>query len=194
MAARPRHQAGRAQQVKPPAAFHLRPQVLHAAPSHRERILPSQGLPTRLYPIRPARPQLPRLGMPRGCYRVVDLMSLDPRCLIPGFDGAVFSQAWRDALWAKFFTAAPPRQRRSVERYSIVKRARDSSPGATGSTRRRPANGGRAARSSICEPVRRSRDPRSCRSTKKPSWSPSVGTRCCRWMTVCTRCSRPSRT
>ncbi len=47
-------------------------------------------------------------------------------CLIPGFDGAVFSQAWRDALWARFFTAAPPRQRRSVgsvERYSIVKRA-----------------------------------------------------------------------
>lgn len=29
----------------------------------------------------------------------------------------------RDALWARFFTAAPPRQRRSVERYSIVKRA-----------------------------------------------------------------------
>jgi hypothetical protein len=29
---------------------------------------------------------------------------------------------------------------------------------------------------------------------EEPSWSPSVGTRCCRWMTVCTRCSRPSRT
>ena len=27
------------------------------------------------------------------------------------------------ALWAKFYTAAPPRQRRSVERYKIVKRA-----------------------------------------------------------------------
>jgi putative transposase len=45
------------------------------------------------------------------------------RCLIPGFDGAVFSLAWKEALWARFFTAAPPRQRRSVERYSIVKRA-----------------------------------------------------------------------
>ena len=44
-------------------------------------------------------------------------------CLIPGFDGAVFSPEWRDALWARFFTAAPQRQRRSVERYNIVKRA-----------------------------------------------------------------------
>jgi hypothetical protein len=45
------------------------------------------------------------------------------RCLIPGFDGAVFSLAGRDTLWAKFFTAAPQRLRQSVERYSIVKRA-----------------------------------------------------------------------
>ena len=45
------------------------------------------------------------------------------RCLIPDFDGALFSSAWRDALWAKFFMAAPRRQRRSVERYNIVKRA-----------------------------------------------------------------------
>ena len=30
-------------------------------------------------------------------------------CLIPGFDGALFSPAWRDALWVRFFTAAPPR-------------------------------------------------------------------------------------
>ena len=45
------------------------------------------------------------------------------RCLIPGFDGAVFSTEWKEALWARFFTAAPRRQRRSVERYNIVKRA-----------------------------------------------------------------------
>jgi hypothetical protein len=43
--------------------------------------------------------------------------------LIPDFDGALFSLEWKDALWARFFTAAPRRQRRSVERYSIVKRA-----------------------------------------------------------------------
>ena len=45
------------------------------------------------------------------------------RCLIPSFDGAILSNEWRDALWAKFYTGAPPRQRQSVERYSIVKRA-----------------------------------------------------------------------
>jgi len=37
--------------------------------------------------------------------------------LIPGFDGALFSQEWRDALWARFYMAAPRRQRRSVERF-----------------------------------------------------------------------------
>jgi hypothetical protein len=45
------------------------------------------------------------------------------RCLVPGFDGAVFSREWKEALWARFYTAAPGRQRQSVERYSIVKRA-----------------------------------------------------------------------
>ncbi|WP_292531085.1 hypothetical protein [Methylocystis sp.] len=45
------------------------------------------------------------------------------RCLIPWFDGAIFSSDWKDALWAKFSTGAPARQRRCVERYSIVKRA-----------------------------------------------------------------------
>jgi hypothetical protein len=43
--------------------------------------------------------------------------------LIPGFDGAVFSHERKDALWVRFTTAAPRRQRQSVERYSIVKRA-----------------------------------------------------------------------
>ncbi len=45
-----------------------------------------------------------------------------PRYLIPGFDGASFSLEWKGALWARFCTGAPPRQRRSVERYDIVKR------------------------------------------------------------------------
>src|SRR3954462_10901867 len=44
-------------------------------------------------------------------------------CLIPWFDGAVLSHEWKDALWARFCTGAPKRRRRSVERYSIVKRA-----------------------------------------------------------------------
>jgi DNA invertase Pin-like site-specific DNA recombinase len=47
----------------------------------------------------------------------------EARCLIPGFDGAPLSPDSKDALWDRFFTAAPQRQRRSVERYSIVKRA-----------------------------------------------------------------------
>src|ERR1700722_8102960 len=46
-----------------------------------------------------------------------------PRCLVPSFDGAFLSRDSKDALWAKFYTGAPRRQRRSVERYSIVKRA-----------------------------------------------------------------------
>jgi hypothetical protein len=46
-----------------------------------------------------------------------------PRCLIPGFDGASLSSDSKDALWDRFFMGAPRRQRRSVERYSIVKRA-----------------------------------------------------------------------
>jgi hypothetical protein len=45
---------------------------------------------------------------------------LRPRCLIPAFDGAIFSQERKDAVWARFFTAAPRQQRRSVERYNIV--------------------------------------------------------------------------
>jgi hypothetical protein len=53
-------------------------------------------------------------------HRAVHLLT---RCLIPGFDGAIFSVEWRDALWAEFYAEAPRRQGRSVERYSIVKRA-----------------------------------------------------------------------
>ena len=34
--------------------------------------------------------------------------------MIPDFDGALLSPAWRDALWDRFCTAAPQRQRQSV--------------------------------------------------------------------------------
>jgi hypothetical protein len=40
----------------------------------------------------------------------------------PAFDGASFMQEWQDALWDRFCMGAPARQRRSVERYNIVKR------------------------------------------------------------------------
>ncbi len=35
-------------------------------------------------------------------------------CLVPNFNGALFSREWKDALWAKFYMGAPRRQRRSV--------------------------------------------------------------------------------
>jgi hypothetical protein len=46
-----------------------------------------------------------------------------PRCSSPGFDGAVFSREWKDALLTKFSTGAPRQHWRSVERYSIAKQA-----------------------------------------------------------------------
>ena len=44
-------------------------------------------------------------------------------CLVPDFDGASSSHDSKEALWDKFYTAAPPRGRQSVEQYKIVKRA-----------------------------------------------------------------------
>src|SRR3954468_2605781 len=55
--------------------------------------------------------------------RANTFMGPDPRCLVPHFDGAFLWHESKDALWARFFTGAPRRLRRSVERYSIVKRA-----------------------------------------------------------------------
>jgi len=34
-------------------------------------------------------------------------MSPDPSCLVPRFDGVTFSLEWKEALWDKFYTAAP---------------------------------------------------------------------------------------
>ncbi len=47
----------------------------------------------------------------------------EPSCLAPGLDGAYFSEVQKEALWDRFFMGAPARQRQSVERYNIVKRA-----------------------------------------------------------------------
>src|SRR4051812_24051167 len=41
------------------------------------------------------------------------------RCLIPGSDGAVFSQVWKDALWARFSTAAPQRMNRTIKEATV---------------------------------------------------------------------------
>src|SRR6056297_4355242 len=40
------------------------------------------------------------------------------RCLIPWFDGAILSQEWKEALWAKFVTGAPRPRTLSEQRYS----------------------------------------------------------------------------
>ena len=57
----------------------------------------------------------------------------NPRCLILVFDGALFSLEWKQARWARFCMGAPPRQRRSVERYKRVKRASERFSSATAS-------------------------------------------------------------
>ena len=36
--------------------------------------------------------------------------------MIPGFDGAMFSMEWKDALWARFYTAAPHSLRSGLTR------------------------------------------------------------------------------
>lgn len=56
--------------------------------------------------------------------RILVLVDLGrSRCLVPSSDGAFLSPDWKDALWDKFYTAAPRRLRQSVEQYKIVKRA-----------------------------------------------------------------------
>jgi transposase len=50
-------------------------------------------------------------------------MAFAKLCLVPDFAGAFLSSDSKDALWDRFYTGAPQRQRRSVERYNIVKRA-----------------------------------------------------------------------
>ena len=57
-----------------------------------------------------------------------DAQSVHPSCLVPGFDGASLSIDSKDALWARFFTGAPRRQRQSVERYNIVMSGRIWTP------------------------------------------------------------------
>jgi len=79
MAARTRHQAGRPQQVEPQAALQLRQENLQATPPHRERLRSAQRLPAHRDPLRQAGAKLPRLRLPRRRYRMVDLMSLDPK-------------------------------------------------------------------------------------------------------------------
>jgi hypothetical protein len=44
-----------------------------------------------------------------------------PRCLVPAFDGVIFSHQWKDSLWDRFCTGAPARQRAVRRANNIVK-------------------------------------------------------------------------
>src|SRR4029453_1266590 len=79
VAERSSHQARHPQSLKSKTAVQLRQEILQAAASHRERLLSAQGLPAHRYALRQAGAKLSRLDL-SGCrYRLVDLMSLDPR-------------------------------------------------------------------------------------------------------------------
>ena len=41
-----------------------------------------------------------------------------PRCMIPRFDGVIFSLEWKEALWDKFVMAAPRPRTPSEQQYS----------------------------------------------------------------------------
>ncbi|MFW1667356.1 hypothetical protein ACG9WT_17215, partial [Acinetobacter ursingii] len=41
--------------------------------------------------------------------KFAELIKRHPRCLVPDFNGAIFSDKWKEALWDKFYTAAPQR-------------------------------------------------------------------------------------
>ena len=68
---------------------------------------------------------VPRVGIGfRGSpFRVVPQQLDIYICLVPAFDGVLFTPEWRDALWDRFYTGAPKRQRQFAEQYKIVERA-----------------------------------------------------------------------
>ena len=65
----------------------------------------------------------PSFVMIEFCLAEVLLVGDTASCMVPEIDGAYFSDRQKEALWDRFFTGAPARQRQCVERYNIVKRA-----------------------------------------------------------------------
>ncbi|MEQ3710470.1 MAG: hypothetical protein ABNH23_14055, partial [Tateyamaria sp.] len=49
---------------------------------------------------------------------IVAVCVIPLRCLIPRFDGAILTQAWKEALWDKFVTGAPRQRTPSELQYS----------------------------------------------------------------------------
>ena len=64
------------------------------ASSHRERLLPAQGLPQDRNSLRQAGKKLSRFRLPHSCYHMVDLMSLGPS-IVRSFTSS--NEAWKSA-------------------------------------------------------------------------------------------------
>jgi transposase len=58
-----------------------------------------------------------------GALYWIELWVQTLNCSVPLYDGTDSRAIDKDGTWARFCTGAPARRRRSVERYSIVKRA-----------------------------------------------------------------------
>jgi len=75
---------------------------------------------------RSIKPKLAKAGLAWANFQVMRRThsTLDLNCLVPQCDGVKYEQlpSW-EALWDKYFTGAPARQRQCVEQYKIVKRA-----------------------------------------------------------------------
>ena len=98
--------------------YALQPTIPHLTRSSLHRCLQRHGI-SRLPQVEGEVPRSDNDRLPSTGNR----SSRPPRCLVPAFAGAFLPSDSKDALWDRFFMGAPRRQRRSVERYSIVKRA-----------------------------------------------------------------------
>ena len=45
-------------------------------------------------------------------------LQIEEKCMIPRFDGVIFSLEWKEALWDKFVIAAPRPRTPSEQQYS----------------------------------------------------------------------------
>ena len=74
-----RNNARHPEQIQPKASLPLQQAGIQMASSHRERLLPAQGLPQDRNSLRQAGKKLSRFRLPHSCYHMVDLISLGPR-------------------------------------------------------------------------------------------------------------------
>ena len=78
-----RNDARHPEQIQPKASLPLQQAGIQMASSHRERLLPAQGLPQDRNSLRQAGKKLSRFRLPHSRYHMVDLMSnLGPKVLV----------------------------------------------------------------------------------------------------------------